>query len=146
MAPARPAAAVGPFRVVDVVDGDTIWVEERDGRVKVRLLGIDTPETRDPDRPLECFGPEATAAITEAAAGGQVWLEVDPSQDTRDRYGRLLAYVWLDETTLLNRDLIAGGFAREYTYDQPYRYQPEFRSVQTVAQDAGAGLWSACAG
>lgn len=107
--------------MVKIVDGDTIWIDEPAGRVKVRLLGIDTPETKAPGTPVQCFGPEATVAAKRFLAGTRVWITTDPSQDTYDRYGRLLAYVWVDDD-LINLDLISGGYAAEYTYEQPYRY------------------------
>ena len=144
---ARSPDAAGPFPVLAVVDGDTLWVQQPQQRVKVRLLGIDTPETRAPGgAPVECFRPEASAAAEAALAGVDVWLESDPSQDTFDQYGRLLAYVWLDQD-LVNLDLVADGFAAEYTFrGRPYRYQEAFLGAQARAQQAGVGQWSACAG
>lgn len=132
--------------MAQVVDGDTLWVQQPQQRVNVRLLGIDTPETKAPDRSVECFGPEASAAADAALTGSQVWLELDPSQDTYDQYGRLLAYVWRDQD-LVNLDLVVEGFAAEYTFGgRPYRYQQEFRAAQSQARSSGVGQWSACAG
>ncbi len=142
-APTRGADATGPFPVTKIVDGDTIWIRQPTGKVKVRLLGIDTPETRAPGKQVECFGREATAAAVQLLTAAQVWVETDPTQNTHDRYGRLLAYVWLDDD-LVNLDLITGGYAAEYTYDKPYRLQQQFRDAQTRAQDADRGRWSAC--
>lgn len=137
----------GPYPVSKVVDGDTIWVERDGRRVKVRLIGIDTPEVHDPRKPVQCFGQEATAAAESMLAGKQVLLEFDPSQDSVDRYGRDLAYVWIDGQ-LANLMMIQGGYAHEYTYDTPYRYQTLFRAAQQEAKEAGLGLWSpgSCAG
>ena len=137
----------GPYPVSKVVDGDTIWVERAGRPVKVRLIGIDTPEVHDPRKPVQCFGQEATAAAESLLAGKQVLLESDPSQASIDRYGRDLAYVWVDGV-LANLVLIQGGYAHEYTYDVPYRYQTLFRAAQQHAEQDGLGLWSptSCAG
>ena len=142
-----PAAAAGPFPVADVVDGDTVTVRRGGAAVTVRLLGIDTPETVDPDEPVQCFGPQAAARAAELLTGQQVWLEPDPSQDPADRYGRELAYVWLTGDELLNLTLIAEGYAREYTFDRRYRLQATFRGAQAAAKQASVGLWApaACA-
>lgn len=137
----------GPYPVTKVVDGDTIWVQ-RDGRIaKLRLIGIDTPEVHDPRRPIQCFGREASAAAESMLAGAQVLLESDPSQDSFDRYGRGLVYVWVDGQ-LANLVMIQGGYAHEYTYDAPYRYQALFKAAQQEAERSGVGLWASdtCAG
>jgi len=142
-----PAATPGPFPVLDVVDGDTVTVRRDGAEVTVRLLGIDTPETVDPDEPVQCFGPQAAARAAELLTRQQVWLEPDPSQDLADRYGRELAYVWLSGDELVNLTLIAGGYAREYTFDRRYRLQATFRGAQAAAEQARVGLWAptACA-
>ncbi len=131
----------GPFRVVDVVDGDTIKVDRSGRTVKVRLIGIDTPETSDPRKPVQCFGREASARAKELMAGGEVFLESDPSQGGVDAYGRTLAYVYAGDLQV-NRALIEQGFAHEYTYDAPYRYQSEFRAAEAGARSGDRGLWS----
>ena len=147
-----PSAAdtSGPYPVTQVVDGDTIKVR-RDGRIlKVRLIGMDTPEIRDPRKPVQCFGREASAEAHRLLDDRQVRLETDPSQDRYDKYGRLLAYVWLpgDPPVLFNELVIRLGYAHEYTYDLPYRYQQRFRAAQQAAEQQDAGLWNAatCAG
>jgi micrococcal nuclease len=141
---ARPASATGPFPVGRVVDGDTLIVLRDGTEERVRLLGIDTPESVKPDSPVECFGPEASARTAELVSGRSVWLEADPTQGAVDQYGRTLAYVWLDDGTMVNRTLVAEGYAREYTYDVPGAYQATLAEAQTAAQDAGAGLWGSC--
>lgn len=143
----RPSDAIGPFPVTKVVDGDTVKVR-KDGRtVTVRLIGIDTPETKDPRKPVQCFGKEASAHAASLLAGQKVWLEYDSSQARVDRYGRDLAYIWLGDD-LVNLAMVRDGFAHEYTYDTPYRYQRQFKAAQARAASAGIGLWSAstCAG
>lgn len=132
----------GPFPVSRVVDGDTIWVQTDSGRLKVRLIGIDTAETVAPGRPVGCFGPEATAEAERLLAGTSVSLELDPSQGELDRYDRTLAYVWMANGELFNLTMIRDGFAIEYTYDQPYRYRAQFKAAEKQAQQSGSGMWS----
>lgn len=138
----------GPYPVTKVVDGDTIWVDRLGVRTKVRLTGLDTPEVRDPRKPVQCFGVEASEHAKQLLAGQQVYLERDPGQDSIDKYGRELAYVWTTSGALINLVMIAEGFGHEYTYDLPYKYQPQFRAAQAEARAGGRGLWSAstCAG
>ncbi|MGV9482368.1 thermonuclease family protein, partial [Gordonia aichiensis] len=136
-----------PYLVTRIVDGDTIWVDDSGHRRKVRLLGIDTPETRDPRKPVQCFGVEASNRAKEALAGKHVYLEFDQTQGDVDKYGRTLAYVWVGNE-LFNLDQIRGGYAFEYTYDLPYRYQGLFKEAERQARESQAGLWnsSACGG
>lgn len=138
-----PASLPGPYPVQRIVDGDTLWIERDGARVKLRLIGIDTPETSDPRLDtVECFGEEATQHATATLAGRSVYLETDPTQDSIDRYGRELAYVWTDDGRLFNLDMIYDGYGHEYTYDLPYRYQTQFRAAQADAEAAQRGLWS----
>lgn len=132
----------GPYPVSKVVDGDTLWVQ-RDGKdVKLRLIGIDTPETHDPRKLVQCFGEAATTQAQTVLTGHRVMLETDESQGLLDKYGRELAYVWVDGN-LFNQQMIEGGFAHEHTYSSPYRYQRQFREAERVAANAGVGLWAA---
>lgn len=130
------------YKVSKVTDGDTINVIIDGTEEKVRLIGINTPETVDPRRAVECFGKEASERMKEIASGEIVRLEYDDSQSLRDTYGRLLAYIYLEDGQMINRKMIAEGYAYEYTYLAPYRYQSEFRQLQKLAQTAGRGLWS----
>ncbi len=143
-AAAAPSTPPGLPRgtVVHVVDGDTLDVNLAGTVERIRLIGINTPETVKPNTPVECFGREASAYAKQLLNGQAVSVEADPSQDTRDKYGRLLAYVWLDDGRLANLDLVVGGYAYEYTYDQPYAYQRQFKQAQQDAQVAQRGLWS----
>jgi len=143
--PSLPAQVQGPGDVAGVIDGDTILVDDAGTATTVRLLGIDTPETVDPDLPVQCFGPQASARTDQLLTGQQVWLETDPNQPAADTYGRTLAYVWLSDDQLVNLQLIEEGYAREYTYDDPYRYRDTFQAVEAGAIHAGRGLWSAAA-
>lgn len=130
------------YPVTHVADGDTIEVQKDGESVKVRLIGINTPESVDPRRPVQCFGKEASARTHEILDGKSVALETDPTQDTYDKYGRLLAYVFLPDGTLVNEQLVTEGFAHEYTYDQPYTYQARFKTAEKAAREARRGLWS----
>ena len=130
------------YKVTKVTDGDTIHIE-MDGRDEVvRFIGINTPETVDPRREVECFGKEASSRMKELASGKIVRLEYDESQNTRDTYNRILAYVYLEDNQMLNRKMIAEGYAYEYTYLTPYKYQKEFRDLQAFARNSERGLWS----
>jgi micrococcal nuclease len=116
----------------------------KDGqKVRVRLIGINAPESVDPRRPVQCFGKEASAEMSRIVGGQSVRLETDPSQDTYDKYGRLLAYAFLPDGTDVNLHMVEAGYAYEYTYHLPYRYQKEFKAAQTAAEKGGSGLWAA---
>jgi micrococcal nuclease len=130
------------YKVTKVTDGDTLHVMIEGRDEIVRLIGINTPETVHPEKPVECFGKEASQRLKELAKGGVVRLEYDDSQSLRDTYDRLLAYVYLEDGQMLNRKMIAEGYAYEYTYMTPYKYQKEFRELQYVAQSAKRGLWA----
>jgi micrococcal nuclease len=145
--PALPAGLPGG-RVVKVVDGDTIDVRLAGREERVRMIGINTPESVDPRRPVQCFGREASANAKALLEGQEVLLEDDPSQDSRDVNGRLLRYVWLADGRMANLEQIVGGFAFEYTYDTPYRYRDVFRAAEREASQGARGLWAAdtCAG
>jgi micrococcal nuclease len=114
----------------------------------LRLIGMDTPETVDPRKPVQCFGREASARAHRLLDGARVRLSFDPTQGRRDKYGRTLAYVWLPDGRLYNRVMIADGYAHEYTYAVPYRYQARFVAAERSARAANRGLWSptTCAG
>lgn len=136
------------YSVSRVIDGDTIDVSI-DGKVeRLRLIGIDTPETVDPRKPVECFGVEASNKAKTLLIGKKVSLESDDSQGELDKYNRLLRYVFLEDGTNINLLMIKEGYAHEYTYNLPYKYQTEFKNAQKQAEANKAGLWSlnACNG
>jgi len=132
-------------KVVKVVDGDTIDVAVWGKTHRVRMLGINTPESVDPRRPVECYGKEASTFAKKTLDGKTVKLKSDSSQDTRDKYDRLLRYVWFEnedgELTLFNLLAIQEGYAYEYTYQIPYQYQEPFKAAQQEADKAQRGLW-----
>ena len=139
--PAMPQGVQGPYTVLKVVDGDTIHVHVDGRKLKIRMIGVDTPEVVDPRKPVQCFGREASAQAKTILGGQSVYLATDPSQDTLDKYQRTLAYVWVGGH-LFNLDMIANGYAHEYTYDLPYKYQAEFKAAERDARAQGRGLWS----
>jgi micrococcal nuclease len=130
------------YNVTKVTDGDTIHIDMNGTDETVRLIGINTPETVDPRRAVECFGKEASTRMKEIAGGKIVRLEYDDTQDLRDTYGRLLAYIYLEDGQMVNRKMVAEGYAYEYTYMTPYKYQKEFRELQRLAQASKRGLWA----
>jgi micrococcal nuclease len=148
--PPAPSVATGPASIPPgdgttverVVDGDTIVT----GLGRVRLIGVDTPETVDPRRPVGCFGHEASANTAALLPPGtKVRLVYDVER--RDRYGRLLAYVYrLDDGLFVNARILADGFASILTIPPNVAHADEFLELQRRAREAGRGLWSACEG
>lgn len=130
------------YTVTRVIDGDTIEIDLDGNKEKIRLLGINTPETVDPRRPVQCFGKEASQRMKSLAEGESVYIEYDDTQTVRDVYDRLLAYVYLQDGQMLNRKMIAEGYAYEYTYHVPYIHQKEFRDLMTFAKNNKRGLWA----
>lgn len=137
------------YQVLRVTDGDTIHINYNGKNEKVRLIGLDTPETKDPRKPIQCFGREATAKMTEFAENKNVRLEFDKTQGERDKYGRLLAFVYSEDSKNLAYEMIRQGYGNEYTYNSnPYKYQNEFKKAARKAREENKGLWAenTCAG
>ncbi len=144
-------------KVTKVIDGDTIDIERQCGHDKVRFIGINTPETVDPRRPVQCFGKEASNYLKSILSSKSITISGDPTQDVRDKYGRLLAYIYFKDTTstsststlsFINQKMITDGYAYEYTYETPYQFQKQFKQAQTEAKNNKRGLWAdeTCAG
>ena len=145
VATAPPTTYVANATVVGVVDGDTIDVTVDGTEERVRLIGIDTPETVKQGTPVECWGPEASARTKELLpAGTPVYLERDLV--ARDDYGRLLSYVFRTDGVFVNRDLIDNGFARTLEIAPNLAYHVYFEQGAEQAEAAGLGLWSHCPG
>jgi micrococcal nuclease len=133
--------------VTSVTDGDTVRVRLASGAdERVRLTGIDTPETKDPRTVVECFGKEASAQTAALLpVGTKVRLEADV--ELRDRYGRMLAYVWrVDDGLHVNAELVADGWAAPYRYPPNVKYADELSALGVQAREQGLGLWAACGG
>lgn len=126
------------FLVTRVIDGDTIEIE---GGQKIRYIGIDTPETVDPRKPVQCFGVEASNKNKELVSNKKVRLEKDVSDI--DRYGRLLRYVYVDDL-FVNLELVKEGFAYSSTFPPDVKYQNQFIEAQQLAREQGKGLWGSC--
>ena len=121
-----------------VIDGDTLVL---DGGERVRLIGVDTPETVHPQKPIERFGKEASAFTRRTAEGKGVRLEFDQGTGTKDRYGRTLAYVYLEDGSLLNLEIIRQGYGHAYVRF-PFSKMEELREAQRVAREERRGLWA----
>lgn len=128
----------GLAKVIRVIDGDTIEIE---GGERVRYIGIDTPETMDPRKPIQCFGVQASRKNKELVEGRKVRLERDIAD--RDKYNRLLRYVWVGDI-FVNLELVKQGFAYSYSYPPDIKYQDQFIRAQEESKKANVGLWFAC--
>jgi len=137
--PASAAPGGFPATVVSVVDGDTIHVRIADRLEKVRYIGMNTPEVHHPRKGEEPGGREASEVNRQLVAGKQVRLELDVQE--RDRYGRLLAYVWVGDT-MVNAELVRRGYAQVMTIPPNVRHQQLLLKLQREAREAGRGLWS----
>ena len=130
------------FRVCHVVDGDTIDLDTPDGRkpyTRLRLWGIDTPETKAPGKPVAYFGPQATAFTEKMVSGRMVIIELQP-EEIRDKFGRLLAFVYTDDNKLLNEELLRSGYA--YADDRwKHRFYFRFLQTESQARKNKLGLW-----
>jgi micrococcal nuclease len=124
--------------VIRVVDGDTIVI---DGNRKLRYIGMNTPETVDPRRPVQCFGKKASERNKELVEGQTVTLEKDISET--DKYGRLLRYVYLDGV-MINKQLVTEGYAVASAYPPDVKHQTELKQAETEARNNNLGLWSDC--
>ncbi len=130
-------------RVVKVVDGDTVHVDLGGRDEKVRYIGMDTPETHKPGTPVQCYGRAASAYNARLVAGRRVRLRTDA--EARDRYGRLLAYVYREPDGLfVNAELVRRGYARILTIPPNVAHAAQLLKLERQARSSGRGLWSAC--
>lgn len=133
-----------PAIVTRVVDGDTVRVDIEGVEYRVRYIGIDTPETVDPRRPIGCFGKEASERNRQLVEGKTVGLEKDISET--DDFDRLLRYVWVGDL-MINAALVEEGYALASTYPPDVKYADDFASLQAKARESESGLWGpACEG
>ena len=137
-----PVATNELYTVTKVVDGDTIAINLNGKSETIRMIGIDTPETADPRTTVQCFGKEASDKAKELLTGKKVRIEKDPTQGERDKYDRLLAYVWREDGLFFNRYMVEQGYAHEYTYNTAYKHQSEFKAAEAAAQAQKRGLWA----
>lgn len=131
-------------RIVKVIDGDTVDVSMNGHTERVRLIGIDTPETKKPNTPIQCFGPEASARTKELLPVGTPVL-VQRDVEARDPYGRLLGYVYRTSDQLfVNEELIVNGFARPLSIAPNTAFASQFAGDAQLAQSTQKGLWGEC--
>jgi micrococcal nuclease len=140
-----PDGSDASVRLVRVVDGDTIVVDLGGQEETVRLIGIDTPESVKPDSPVECYGPEASRELARLLPPGTP-LRLARDTELRDRYDRLLAYVFrLPDELFVNLELAATGHAAELAFAPNLTFADDVADAVAAARRAGLGLWSACA-
>ncbi len=125
-----------------MIDGDTIEVENNGQRLKIRYIGIDTPESVKPDTPIECYGKEASEFNRNLVLGKKLRLESDVT-DT-DKYGRKLRYVYLEDGRMVNEIILEEGYARLLTIPPNVKYVDKLREAEKKARENKRGLWSAC--
>lgn len=133
----------GLYSIVRFDDGDTIQVDMNGKTEKIRFIGVDTPETHDPRKAVQCFGFAAAEFTKNLIGDSPVRLEADPLNTNRDRYDRLLRYVYLPDGTLINAEIIKQGYGFAYT-SFPFGKIEEFKQLQQEAQQANRGLWASC--
>lgn len=133
----------GLYEVVRFSDGDTITVNMNGKNETVRMIGVDTPETHDPDTPVQCYGPAASAYTKNLIGEQKVRLEADPTNQNRDRYDRLLRYVYLADGRLVEAEIIKNGYGFSYT-QFPFTKAEEFEALEDEAEQAKRGLWGNC--
>lgn len=133
------------FKVLSVVDGDTIIVDVRGKKETVRLLGIDAPETKDPRKPVQCFGQAAKDKMKSFVLGKSVILIDDSTQGNRDKYKRLLRYVYLNDSkrTFVNGEMVKQGYAFSYK-EYPTKMLGKFSDFEKYARENKLGLWGSC--
>lgn len=143
--PINKINAQDSYRVTKVVDGDTLTVDLKGKKEVVRLLGIDTPETVDPRKPVQCFAKEATKRMTSLVQNKSVTLVSDGTQGNRDKYKRLLRYVYLSDAskTFVNETMIKEGYAFSYR-EYPTKMLNTFNAAEKYAREHNLGLWSSC--
>lgn len=137
-----PQVAASDYTVTEVSDGDTIKVKMGDKIETIRFIGMDTPETKDPRKAVQCFGQQASDYTKNLLLGKQVRLESDPNDSDRDKYKRLLRYVYLGDT-LVNQELIKQGYAFTYVVF-PFTKMEEFKASEQEARSNSRGLWGGC--
>lgn len=133
----------GYFQVAHVSDGDTISVRIAGTTETIRLIGIDTPEEKDPRKPVQCFAVAAAQHMEQLVGGKSVRLEADPTNSDRDKYHRLLRYVYLPDGTFVNQQMVQQGYGFAYTIF-PNTKLDQFRAWEKEARENNRGLWAGC--
>ncbi|MDB5186168.1 MAG: hypothetical protein JWL85_691 [Candidatus Saccharibacteria bacterium] len=133
----------GTYRVTQFADGDTITVDMNGKEEKIRMIGVDTPETHDPRKAVQCFGQAASDFTKQLIGSNTVRLEADDLSSNRDRYDRLLRYVYLPDGRLVQAEIIKQGYGFAYT-SFPFTKSDEFKSYEQAAKSSNLGLWGGC--
>jgi micrococcal nuclease len=141
-----PGALTANATVVSVVDGDTIVARVNGSKERLRLIGIDTPETKKPNTPVQCFGPEASKFTARLLPPGTP-LHLERDVEARDKYDRLLAYVYrADDGQFVNLHIVRQGYARLLTFPPNVAHVDGFVAAARAAERDDIGLWAGCSG
>jgi len=135
--------APGTYKVIQFEDGDTITIDLNGTKERVRFIGVDTPETQDPRKPVQCFGKAASNFTKQLIGDSYIRLESDPLSSNRDRYDRLLRYIYLPDNRLVQAEIIKQGYGFAYV-SFPFTKSDEFRAYEKEARQASRGLWNGC--
>ena len=135
---------IAQVEIMHVVDGDTVDIDINGHTERVRLIGLNTPETKHPTKPIECFGPEASAYLTQLLPKGTD-VRIERDVEARDRYGRMLLYLYLGSNNLfINLDLVARGYGTPMSIEPNTFHRNDFVRAAAQAEAADVGLWKAC--
>jgi len=139
-----PLSQTDLVKIVKVIDGDTVDIALAGRTERVRLIGVNTPETKHPTKPIECFGPEASAYLTQLLPKGTT-VRIERDVEARDRYGRMLLYLYLGSNDLfINLDLVARGYGTPMSIEPNTFHRNDFVRAAAQAEAANVGLWKAC--
>ena len=130
--------------ILKVVDGDTVDIDIKGNTERVRLIGVNTPETKHPTKPIECFGPEASAHLTQLLPKG-THVRIERDIEARDRYGRMLLYLYRESDNLfINLDLVSHGYGTPMSIEPNTFHRNDFVHAAALAETTNEGLWKAC--
>jgi micrococcal nuclease len=130
--------------ILKVVDGDTVDIDIKGNTERVRLIGVNTPETKHPTKPIECFGPEASAYLTQLLPKG-THVRIERDIEARDRYGRMLLYLYRESDNLfINLDLVSHGYGTPMSIEPNTFHRNDFVHAAALAETTNVGLWKAC--
>jgi micrococcal nuclease len=130
--------------VLKVIDGDTVDIDIKGNTERVRLIGVNTPETKHPTKPIECYGPEASAYLTQLLPKG-THVRIERDIEARDRYGRMLLYLYRESDNLfINLDLVSHGYGTPMSIEPNTFHRNDFVHAAALAETTNEGLWKAC--
>ena len=130
--------------ILKVIDGDTVDIDIKGNTERVRLIGVNTPETKHPTKPIECFGPEASAYLTQLLPKG-THVRIERDIEARDRYGRMLLYLYRESDNLfINLDLVSHGYGTPMSIEPNTFHRNDFVHAAALAETTNEGLWKAC--